>query len=48
MEFIRNALGEIVMNKQENHDADNVDADEAFVPFEESDECNKLVNAWRP
>ena len=28
MEFIRNALGEIVMNKQENHDANNVDADE--------------------
>ena len=33
-----NALEEIVTNKQ-NHDAEHVDADEAFVPFEESDEC---------
>ena len=42
-----NALEKIVINKQENNygDADNVDADEAFVSFVESDECNKFVIA---
>ena len=39
---LSNALEDVDENERENDDADG-DADEAFVPLEESDECDGLV-----
>ena len=43
---LSNALEDVDENEPENDDADG-DADEAFVPLEESDECDRLVFGWR-